>query len=214
MSRPIVVFLALAACGITGAIGCQAPPQPEGPTLERVSVAQPEDRDTLWTAACDTLRDRSFRLDRQDKVNGVLTTFPETSAQGFELWRPQPQPAYYWWEANMQTIARQATVQLVSGEQPDEIRIDVKVERLRYRLEERQIDNAAGAMRLYSADAPTVSGERAKPSETGRWYSLGRDAHMERILLDRILRDYLEKTGNAPVDFQTEVPVAEPAVAR
>jgi len=182
--------------------------------MERVSVAQPEDRDVLWTTACDTLRDRSFRLDRQDKANGVLTSFPETSAQGFELWRPQPQPAYYWWEANTQTVARQATVQLVPGEQANEIELDVKVERLRYRLEERQIDNAAGAMRLYSADAPTVSGERAKPSETGRWYSLGRDAHMERALLDRILRDYLKQTGNAPADFQTEVPVAEPAVAR
>jgi hypothetical protein len=191
--------------GVILAAGCQAPSQPSGPTVERVSLPAPADRDQLWESACRTLRDYSFRLDRQDKVNGVLTTLPETTAQGFEFWRPQPRPAYYWWEANLHTIQRQATVQLLSGEQADETQLDVKIERLRYRLEERQIDNAAGAMRIFSADAPTVSGRQAKPSKTGYWVPLGRDEPMEQNLLAAILHNFAKRTGP---------PASQPAITR
>lgn len=204
----------LAATCIAGTAGCQAPPQPLGPTVERVSLGQPEDRDQLWTAVCDALRGQSFQLDRQDKVNGVITTFPETTAQGFELWRPQPRPAYYWWEANMQTIARQATVQLLPGRNANDLGIDVKVERLRYRLEERQIDNSAGAMRLFSSEAPTASGQMARPSKTGFWYSLGRDDFLERAVLDTILKDYMKKTGNTIAETVTETSAAAPLTTR
>jgi hypothetical protein len=189
--------------GVILAAGCQAPPQPSGPTIERVSLSTPADRDQLWEAVCQTLRDYAFRLDRQDKVNGVVTTLPETTAQGFEFWHPQPRPAYYWWEANLHTIQRQTTVQLLPGEQADETQLDMKIERLRYRLEERQVDNAAGAMRIFSAAAPTVSGRRAKPSKTGYWVPHGRDEQMEQTLLAAILRNYAKRTG---------LPASQPAI--
>jgi hypothetical protein len=185
----------ISALGVILAAGCQSPPQPSDPTVERVSLSTPADRNQLWEAVCKTLRDYAFRLDRQDKVNGVVTTFPETTAQAQEFWRPQPRPAYYWWEANLHTIQRQATVQLLPGEQADESRLEVKIERLRYRLEERQIDNAAGAMRIFSAEAPTVSGRRAKPSKTGYWVPIGRDEQMEQNLLAAILRNCAKRTG-------------------
>jgi len=179
--------LLVAACiSIVGA-GCRAPMQPETATVERVTLPADDDYDRLWEAACDTLRDYRFRLDRQDRANGVITTQPETSAQGFELWRPQPQPAYYWTEANLNTIQRRATVQILPTGKKGEYQFDVKVERWRYRLEARQIDNSAAALRLYSADAPTLAGQSEKPSETGYWILLGRDEPMEQALLRKIL---------------------------
>jgi hypothetical protein len=203
-SSTLTIWLVgVAVLGVVLAAGCQAPSQPSGPTVERVSLPAPADRDQLWEAAGQTLRDYAFRLDRQDKVNGVVTTLPETTAQGFEFWRPQPRPAYYWWEANLHTIQRQATVQLLPGENADETRLDVKIERLRYRLEERQVDNAAGTMRIFSADAPTVSGKRAKPSKTGYWVPLGRDELLEQKLLAAILRNYAKRTG---------LPASQPAI--
>ena len=204
-SLTLTIWLVGIAVAVLG-IGCQAPPQPSGPTVERVSLSAPADRDQLWEAAGQTLRDYAFQLDRQDKVNGVVTSLPETTAQGFEFWRPQPWPAYYWWEANLHTIQRQATVQLLPGENADETRLDVKIERLRYRLEERQVDNAAGTMRIFSADAPTVSGKsgkQAKPSKTGYWVPLGRDELMEQKLLAAILRNYAKRTS---------LPASQPAV--
>jgi len=181
---------ALLVAGWLGMVsaGCRAPVPSEAATVERVSLSTTDDYDRLWETACDTLRDFRFRLDRQDRANGVITTHPETSAQGFELWRPQPRPAYYWAEANLHTIQRRATVQLLPAEQEGEYQLDVKVERLRYRLEARQIDNSAGALRLYSAEAPTASGLGAKPSETGYWILLGRDEPMERAVLSKILQ--------------------------
>lgn len=204
MRLVLVINGFLVAAGLTVGVGCQAPPQPTGPTVERVSASSPEEREQLFEAACDTLRRHSFRLDRQDKVNGVIASYPETTAQWFEFARPQPRPAYYWWEANTHTIQRQVTVQLQGGSPGEEAAVDVKVERLRYRLEERQIDNAAGAMRIFSADAPTTAGRREKPSKTGSWVPLGRDEQMEQTLLNALLANYHKRVGS---------PVPEPSAA-
>jgi len=167
--------------------GCQAPPQPTRPTVERVSVPQKEDFESLWEIAGNSLRDHSFRIDREDRAVGVISTFPETSAQGFEFWRPQPRPAYYWAESNLQTVQRKVTVQITPADSQGTYSVDVKVERFRLRLEERQIDNPAAALRLYSAEAPTTSGQMAKPSAQMQWIPLGRDENMEQVILGDIL---------------------------
>ncbi|MBP7934904.1 MAG: hypothetical protein KA354_09695 [Phycisphaerae bacterium] len=180
-----------ALCLILGAcLGCQAPPQPTGPTFERVSVSQKEDFESLWQTAGEALRQHWFRIDREDRASGVLSTHPETSAQGLEFWRQQPRPAYYWTEANLQTIQRKATIQITPVDSQGEYSIDVKVERLRLRLEERQIDNPAAALRLYSAEAPTMSGQMIRPSQQMQWIPLGRDEILEQTILGEILQRF------------------------
>lgn len=169
--------------------GCQAPPQIIGPTVERVSITE-GGLDSLWDAIGDALRSYSFRLDRQDRVNGVITTFPETTAQAVEFARPQPTTAYYWWEANLQTIQRKVTVQVTPSELAGEYNVDVQVERFRYSLEERQIDNPAAALRLFSSDTPTASGQMAKVSESSQWVPLGRDEGMEKSIIVAIQKRY------------------------
>ncbi len=171
--------------------GCgTAPLQPDSPTVARVAASTPEDYERLWEAASHALRQRYFTLDRQDRSQGVITTFPETTAMWFEVWRPQPKPMYYRWEAHLQTIQRQVTVTMPPVISGGERELGVKIERLRYSLPERQIDNSAAAMRLYSGVAPTEEGRMEKPSESGYWIPLGRDGPMEERLLADIIKHY------------------------
>lgn len=197
-------LLVIGVSGVALLAGCEAPDQPLAPTVARVQVDTPEAYEQLWLAAGNTLRSNYFRLDRQDRQSGVLTTFPETTAAGFEIWRPQPEPAYYWAEANMGTIQRRVTVEIDPA--PDEAgfyEVTVQVERLRYGLEERQIDNAAAALRLFSSAAPTTSGKMERPSETAQLIPLGRDEHMENRLLNQILTNYggAVVTTTQPAEF-------------
>ena len=168
-------------------VGCQEPLQPTTPTVTRVTVDPPERYDVLWETVGDVLREHFFQLDRRDRQAGIITTSPETTANGFEFWRPQPKDPYYWWEANLHTIQRQVTVKLSPAEGVNAYDVDVQVDRLHHRLEERQITNAAAALRLYSGDAPTFGDPSDKPLESGRWIPIGRDQPMEQQLLATIL---------------------------
>jgi hypothetical protein len=179
------------------AAGCSAPPCPTEPTITRVSAQSPEAYEHLWNAAGDTLRAHYFRLDRQDRLEGVLTTYPETSAQLFELWRPQPEPAYYWAESNLHTIPIQAQVTIKPVEEAGLYELGVQVERMRYHLEERQVDNSAGALRLYSEGVPTESGRMERPSKTEQTTVLGRDKPAEERLLKAILKRYAKAPTTA-----------------
>lgn len=187
------------------AAGCHAPPQPETHTVARVTVETPDEYEQLWQAATDTLQRHWFRPDRQDRREGVITTHPDTSAHWFEWWRPQPQPAYYWGEANLHTIQRQATVRIRPSDEQGTCTLDVLIDRYQYSLEERQIDNPAVALRLYSSAAPTTSGQMVKPAESSHWIHLGRDEQMECALLASILRRYGKTTvGDTTPEELTE----------
>lgn len=181
--------------GIAGVLasllaGCSTPPAPTGPTLARVTAETQEAYDHLWNSAGEALRKSYFRIDREDRIEGILTTYPETSAQFFEFWRPQPTPAGYWAESNLHTVPLEAQVTIRPTREEGGYELGVEVQRLRYTLEERQIDNAAAALRLFSADAPTVSGRMERPSETAQLTPIGRDQPAEERLLQMILRRY------------------------
>jgi hypothetical protein len=120
----------------------------------------------------DTLRAQYFRLDRQDRLEGIITTHPETSAQFFELWRPQPETVATWAGANLQTIQRAAKITIKPAGEAGAYELAVQVDDARYSLPERQIDNSAGALRLYSADAPRRPARwngRRRPREPSPW---------------------------------------------
>jgi hypothetical protein len=178
---------ALAAVILTS--GCQAPAEPTGPTAMRVTINSPEEFDALWDATGKTLRRYYLEPDRQDRVEGIITTAPETTGVWFEWWRPQPKPAYAWWETNLHAIRRQATVTIKPAATP-EYELVVLVNRSKYSLPERQVDNPAGALRLYSSAAPTTAGRMERISETGRWIPLGRDGWMEQAILSDIVERY------------------------
>lgn len=177
-------------------VGCTAPPAAEGPTLDRIAAPTEDAYALLWNSTCDTLRNHFMALDRQDRANGVITTHPETTSQAWELWRPQPVDPYYWAEANFQTIQRQVRVDLRPvPETAGEYELQVRVERFRYCLEERQIDNAAAALRLFSSAAPTSSGRMRKLKDSSYWLPLGRDAGLEERLLAEIRQRCGQRAG-------------------
>ncbi len=187
----------LGALLVAGA-GCQVPPQPTGPTLSTVPIQTPEQVNRLWESVENTLLAFNFDVDRRDRVSGIMTTYPETSTNWFELWRVQPAPAYYWWESNLHTIQRQTEVYIRQAPSPGSYELEVKVDRYRRSMEERQVDNAAAAMRLYSGQAPTLSGQMRTPAESSYWVRLGRDGHMEQAILDAIVKRYNKLTTTAP----------------
>jgi hypothetical protein len=195
---------------VVTAVGCQEPADPTSPTVARVSAQTPDRYDALWEAVGDVLRSRYFELDRQDRREGVLTTLPDTTAAGFELWRPQPNNPYMWVEANVHTVQRQATVRLRQVEGEGDYEVDVEIERFRYNLEERQITNSAAALRLYSSDAPTTSGRSVSPAESSYWIPLGRDADMEQAVLHSILMRY----DQMPPATQPTGPESQPQASR
>ena len=199
--------------------GCRAPVEPTAPSLARETVADPDQFETLWQATDKTLRRYALEPDRQDRTEGVIVTRPETSAAWFEFWRPQPTPAfaassnrrtaavYAWWEANLQTIRRQAKV-IIQPTTAPEYQIAVEVERYRYSLGERQIDNPAAAMRLFGNLAPTeVTGRRQRQAESSRWLPLGRDGELEQAILTDILKRY----GAGEFVNPPESPASQPA---
>lgn len=185
-----IALLCLVSVAATG--GCQKPGEPVEPTVTRISAETPESYQALWESAADTLRQHYFRLDRQDRTAGVITTFPETSANWFELWRPQPEPAYAWAEANTKTMQRQAKVHIRPTPEAGAYDVDVEVQQFQYSLQERQVDNSAAAMRLFSSAAPVTSGRMLRPEESSHWIPQGRDAALEQRLLNRIVERYVE----------------------
>ncbi len=196
-----------------GLAGCHAPGPPVGPTREWVPVRfetpaeTAEDVDVLWQAAGRTLERYYFRLDRQDRLAGVITTYPETTANWFEWWRPQPKSAYYWSEANLHSVQRSAKIHFRRMASIGACEVDVSVRRYKYNLPERQIDSAAAAMRLYSNVAPDASGDNITVEESAYWTDLGRDQGMEEILLEAIVDRYGQGVVPPPT---SEAPSPEP----
>jgi len=183
--------------------GCRAPGQPSAPTVAKITAETPDEYEQLFTAGEDTLRRYYLRPDRTGRLQGVITTHRDTSAGWFEFWRPQPQPAYYWAESNLHTIQRQATVHIRPIDEQGTYQVGVQVDRYRYSLEERQVDNAAGALRIFSNDAPTYLGRTlygtvaevgdggsARLEDTSYWIRVGRDEPMENAILASIIRRY------------------------
>lgn len=166
---------------------------PESPTC---SVVPADQLDSLWEASLRVLRLHDFRPDRQDRATGIITTFPTTSMQWHEPWRADVADSYSLAMSSMHTVQRQVTVRFVRdaerpGERPgapgDGWMLDVEVEVFLLNVPDYQITTASSALRSFTGDLPTVTGEATGSRAARRWVSIGRDAAMESRLLDRIL---------------------------
>jgi hypothetical protein len=188
--------------GLAG--GCSAPPAATEPTLGRVNAEDPAAYDRLWESVGDTLRGQYFLLDRQDRLEGVISTLPVTSGQFFELWRPQPETVQGWAESNLQTIQCEAKVTIKPAGEGGAYELAVQVDESRYSLPERQIDNSAGALRLYSSDAPTEAGGMERVSRTAQTIPLGRNKPAEERLLKLILDRYAKAPAPATATQPSE----------
>jgi hypothetical protein len=175
---------------LVGAVGCHEPAAPAGPTVERVTVEQPEDFEILWETTADVLRAHNLWPDRQDRRARVITTLPDTAPAWFEFWRPCPTDRFHRGEAELQTVRRQAAVQFEPVADADAYDMSVRVDVYRYSIIERQVTTTASAFQMFGAKLPTVAGRVRPRQESGRWEPLGRDGTMERALADRIVARY------------------------
>jgi hypothetical protein len=72
--------------------------------------------DAVWQASLDVLGDYFFRIERQDRREGLIVTEPLTGRQAWEFWRRDAVTPYDKLESTLQTIYRQVSVRAVPVE--------------------------------------------------------------------------------------------------
>ncbi len=89
--------------------GCQ--PKYTQPVLDPTpQTSEQQSFQRLWQAGRHVLISYHFRLDRQDTRAGVITTWPMTGKQFFELWRRDSARVVDTSESTLQTIYRSVRV--------------------------------------------------------------------------------------------------------
>ena len=181
--------------------GCEAPPQPTGPTE---IVARIPDYERFMDESVSFLRRYDFAPTFVDREQGVIVTQPATSAQWFEPWRIDARGGYNLLESSLHTTRRQVTVTVdpidarpaapaagappapaSAGDAP-RYRVGVKVDKSRYSAPERQVTTASGALAIYSERLPTTEGLVPR-GYTVQWIPQGRDLVLEQFILDEML---------------------------
>lgn len=166
-------------------IGCSRAAPPEGPTC---SVVPADDLDRLWEASLRVLRLHDFQPDRQDRAAGIITTFRTTSMQWHEPWRSDVADGYSLAMSSLHTVQRQVTVRFVRDrERANDWTLDVQVDVYLLNAPDYQVTTASSAIRSFSGDLPSVTGEVGEARGARRWSLVGRDPAMEDRLLERIL---------------------------
>ena len=180
-STPLIVgFVLLTA-------GCHQPIRPAEPVAQRVAIHTDDGMDLLWESAKDELRRNRFELNFVDRRSGTITTYPVTSQSFFEFWRHDVDTAYDLMESTLRTVRRSAVVKLDREPAATEATITVTVHRERFTTPERQFNSSASTLRIFGDSLPGVRGERLLTRADDYWIPDGRDANMERRLLERIL---------------------------
>ena len=165
--------------------GCTAPARDGEVATASFADVSHEQRDTLWDAAQDVLREQQFRLDWVDRRSGSIRTQPLTSQQAFEFWRKDVDTSYDLLEATMRTVRRTVDVTLAGGDAGETLTVTVRREY--FSTPERQFNSSIAGMRMFTTDLPRAdTGEQIKDSDS-RWIDAGRDPAMERYLLERIV---------------------------
>ena len=106
------------------------------------------DYEAVWEDCLEVLRDYQFRVDRQDRREGLITTFPMTGKSWFELTRKDAATFRDGLESSLQTIYRKAEVRITTDDRQT-YRASVRVAVSRSDQPYRQITNAGEAHGLF-----------------------------------------------------------------
>ena len=186
--RPQSALMAALAIMLSCQIGCQAPPQPNGPTQMTLRLT---DKDAFIDDTLTMLRELDFPPDRVDREAGTISAGPSTGGQWFEIWRRDVHGGYQILESSIHTIRREVGIHIepVSDDaDSDQYRVSVEVSKYRYSAPDRQVTTASGALEIFSERLPTADGLRNARSASSGWSPLGRDGLLESALLARIAR--------------------------
>ncbi len=199
---------ALVSCGINYRAPVQRPPETPAEQHYR----------RLWETTVGVLRDYGFEPEYQDRRNGLLTTYAESSGHLLEeVWRKDYTSLVEAGENTIQTIYRAARVrfQHAAGDRFD---VQVTVAKARSNTPEAQITDASEYVAFGRGRMPrrmTFDELRRARGERAPLVPLGRDDG----LADRIARDIraaagLPAGGFPPVDTEDGANAAFPETTR
>ncbi len=167
-------------------MGCQ--PKYTQPVFEpKAMTAQQQNFQQLWQASRKVLIRYHFHIDRQDPRAGVITTWPITGKQIFEVWRKDAARASDSGESTLQTIYRavELTIRPTANGQDYEPIVKVSVSR-----SDKPIDSIASTSDAY--DMFTKRRKRRKltgPQEASHLVDLGNDLALEAKLTADIRKE-------------------------
>ena len=204
---PIMLLVAMTALS-----GCRRAEPPVELTRQDLEFASKEEYDSFFDGCVDTLRRYGFDLDRVDRRDGIITTFPQTSEHFFEFWRRDVDTSYDWLEASLVPVRRKVEVKLEQTANRLAGTLVVNVHRERLSTPDRQYNSSGAAFLVFSQGLPATTGKPVVPSRDEYWVADSGDGAMEA----RLLR---EMTGRPPMiddvpdQPPSEVPAEEPASA-
>lgn len=144
--------------------------------------------DRLWDTAVEVSRRLLFKIDRQDRRSGVLTTEPMISAQWFEPWRRELKTCGDVANSSIATYRRTIRYEFVRQGQAYTIRPKVLVER--QAITERRVSGALN--RSYFRRDRELNAFGSRETDAGifipdsYWYAVGRDPALEAFLVRQI----------------------------
>ncbi len=188
-ARWLVVWLVAAVT-----IGCE-PMHTKPREREPDTQAERNFRD-LWEACRTVLKRHHFPLDRQDRRDGIFTTYAVSSGHGLEaLWRKDAANPFYLQENTVQTILRAVRITLRRlPDRPDEFDFRVEVRMARTNRPPPQINNAAETSEMSISRLPELRFADLRPRDPNRSQPLrGVRANIVPLGLDADLAGRLDR---------------------
>lgn len=198
-------------CLAAGATGCVTFRRPQ-PGPEQASLSTPtsgeipnpilvgcSQEEVVWERTVDVIHDY-FDIERENRLDGVITTLPKVGASWMEPWHRDTVGWYNRWESTFQSIRRRAFIRITRGEGGFLVTVEVFKE-----LEDIGVasNRPAGGATFRQPlpiqnDLNLIEG-RSVPSG---WISQGRDPLIEQRMLKALAKAYrkLEAAGNKERD--------------
>ena len=147
-----------------------------------------ENFNAAWDAAGEVLRKYRFIIDRADRREGVITTFPMIGRHWFEFWRKDAITRRDLAEGTIHTIYRQVTVNIRRQGDSKEYLTTVRVLISRSNLPNPQVTSTSEAYDLFlDPDIPRLASLTGLGNTIGsKSVPLGRDENLEETLRQEI----------------------------
>jgi hypothetical protein len=149
MKHVATIFASLACVSAAATVGCQAPL----PSTVAGETEAARNYQGAWRASQEVLRDYGWRIDRVDRRDGLITTFPMTGMTAGEPWRRDAATLSDLNESTLQTIYRRAVVRIRRSAEGDEYIADVVVYVSRSNRPQPQVTNTSEAYEMFRAGA-------------------------------------------------------------
>ena len=161
---------------------------PTGAPVSSPPEVADEDFNVIWDAANEVLRTYRFSIDRADRREGVITTFPMVARHWFEFWRKDATTRRDVAEGTVQTLYRRVTINIRRQEDNKKYLVDVRVFTSRSDLVVPQVTSTSEAYDLFiNPDMPRHASLTGLGGPKGsKSVKLGRDENLEQVLLREI----------------------------